>query len=199
MEEITLKSALGFGEQGYITIFKGDTDFYTDWFQNSGLKYAVRWGWYVPEGAEVPSPLPVGIEPIKLDWERVSWDEDTLLPDGKLKEVLNSLIYDKHGSEYIGAIGDKYTGELTVIKTAPYETPYGTTTVHVFEDSLGNQLTWNTTSKQLELGHSYLISGTIKDHSNFKNIHQTVLTRCKVEELECVKENTEESIVTQVD
>jgi len=182
MEKVNLRIALGFGEKGYITIFKGDTDFYDDWFRKSPARYTVRWGWYIPSDVEVPNPLPVGIEPIVLKWDEIA-NGDILIPEEQLKEKINSLLYDKSSSEYIGAIGDRYADEVVVVSAYPYESQYGISTIHVFEDTRGNQLVWNTTAKQLAVGGCYILTGTIKDHRNFKNVHQTVLTRCKVEEI----------------
>ena len=182
MEKANLRQALGFGEKGFITIFKGDTDFYDDWFRKSPARYAVRWGWYIPSDIEVPNPLPVGIEPIVLKWEDIAVG-DSFIPDDKLREKIDNLLYEKSGSEYIGAIGDRYADEVVVVGAYQYDTQYGVSTTHIFEDNHHNQLVWSTTSKQLEVGVYYILTGTIKDHRNFKNIHQTVLTRCRVEKI----------------
>lgn len=33
---------------------------------------------------------------------------------------------------------------------------------------------------EYEVGHKYLIKGSIKDHREYRNVKQTVITRCKV-------------------
>ena len=38
------KSVLGF-DNGYITIFKGETYDYKDWFKEHGARYTRYWGW----------------------------------------------------------------------------------------------------------------------------------------------------------
>ncbi len=48
------------------------------------------------------------------------------------------------------------------------------------EDAAGNVFVWITSSTRVRFdeGESYWIRGTIKDHKVYKNVKQTVLTRC---------------------
>ena len=64
------RDVLGFGEKGYIWIFKGATPGATyenlDWFRASPCRYTRVWGWYLGSDEAMPEPLPANIEPIKL-------------------------------------------------------------------------------------------------------------------------------------
>lgn len=99
-------------------------------------------------------------------------------------------------SEYIGAVGQKVSAEVTLINEFEYTNPYYRTTTYTYimKDDEGNVLIWKTTSTLMieyvnEKGHhrndvirkgdKMMISGKVKEHSEYKGTKQTVLTRCK--------------------
>lgn len=104
-------------------------------------------------------------------------------------------------SKYVGEIGDKIEMKVTFEHSAYWEqTPFcgfGTETMyaHTFKDAEGNKLVWkttkwigNTTTDEkgncdyafFEEGQELFLKGTIKEHSEYKEEKQTILTRCKV-------------------
>ena len=91
-------------------------------------------------------------------------------------------------SQHIGTVGEKVDIDAVLEKNAWFDVPsfsgFGTSTMHIytFRDSQGNALIWKT-SKGLgiENGEAVHIKGTIKEHSEYEDEKQTVLTRCKVE------------------
>ena len=176
-----LKEVLGF-TKGYITIFKGDTYSLLEWFQEEPkCRYHKFFGWYVTSEDELPT-LPAGLEPIQLKWEDVAFaDEDQLRPESQIKEHIDSLMYDPSPSKWQGEVGDRITRYLTVTKVA--ELPdgyYGPSTFFLFADEEGNEYTWTTAARKLELGESYEVTGTIKALQKYKGREQTVLTRCRI-------------------
>lgn len=176
----TTKEVLGF-TNGYITIFKGDTYSLLDWFREQEVcRFHNFWGWYVCSQDTLPEEIPAGIEPIQLKWENVAFvDEDTLKSETAIKEHINSLIYESTGSEWQGEVGDRIERQLTVTKVIPLDTGfYGPSTFHLFVDAEGNEYSWTTGSKTLEVGASYLTRGTIKELKIYHNSKQTVLSRC---------------------
>lgn len=177
------RDVLGFGEKGYIWIFRGDTYSALDWFHDSPCRYARTWGWYLPSDIEMPDPLPAGITPIKLEWDEVSLDGQ-LIPEEQVKAVADSKLYDAGVSKHIGKIGERLDLVLTCTKAIQSESAYGINYFYVFNSDDGNIFTWSTTAKVLEEGQKYHIHGTVKDHTSFRNNKQTVLTRCKVEDIE---------------
>ena len=177
------REILGFGDLGYIWLFKGNSYENLDWFQRNPTRFARMWGWYLPSDIEMPEPLPEGIEPIKLFWNEVSF-EDKLIDEKEIKNIADSKIYDEGKSHYIGKIGDRIDIEVTCTKAAPVENIYGFSTFHIFEDDDKNIYTWATAAKVLVVGGRYLLRGTVKDHTTYRNNKQTVLTRCKVLEEE---------------
>jgi len=86
-------------------------------------------------------------------------------------------------SFYFGTVGDKVELELTFKKVFWYDTQFGSMSIYIFEDADGHQFKWNTSSgfgTNLEEGDIVKIKGTIKEHSEYNGIKQTVLTRCKL-------------------
>ena len=108
-------------------------------------------------------------------------DEEQLRPESEIREYIDSLVYDPSPSRWQGEVGDRITRYLTVTKVA--ELPdgyYGPSTFFLFADEEGNEYTWTTAARKLELGESYEVTGTIKALQKYKGKEQTVLTRCRV-------------------
>jgi hypothetical protein len=99
-------------------------------------------------------------------------------------------------SNHIGSIGAKVSAEVTLDNIFQYEdfkySYYGTTHyTYIMQDADGNVLVWKTTSclmiwdevKQdndiIRKGDTLVISGKVKEHTEYKGVKQTVLTRCK--------------------
>lgn len=175
------RDVLGFGEAGYIWIFKGDTYSVLDWFKLSPCRYTKLWGWYLPSTEEMPEILPAGITPIKLEWDEVSFDGQ-LIPDKDITAIVDEKLYDPGTSVWIGKIGERLTLNLICVRAIEIDNMYGTSIFHTFSDEAGNIFTWSTTAKHLEEGHMYYMAGTVKDHTTYKAVKQTVLTRCTIKE-----------------
>ena len=117
---------------------------------------------------------------------------------------------EKAKSEYIGQVGDKIDMVVTVAFKTSYEFPsfrgYGTTEMMVYglKDENGNLLVWKTTSGYLAIekerwntdhtksiiesihaqkGDKIRIKATIKDHAEYKDQKQTIVTRVKTIEI----------------
>ena len=96
-------------------------------------------------------------------------------------------------SQHIGSIGEKIELDATLEKSAWFEIPsfrgFGTDTMHIytFRNSHGDAIIWKT-SKGLGIqnGEKVHVKGTIKEHSEYDNEKQTVLTRCRIEEVQDV-------------
>ena len=91
-------------------------------------------------------------------------------------------------SEWLGKTGEKIEVEATYERRAWYTCKsfrgYGTETmyIHTFKDASGNLIVWRTSNALVELdtGVSVTVKGTVKEHSDYKSMKETVLTRCKV-------------------
>lgn len=177
-KEFNQRIALGF-EKGYITIFKGDTYTWLDWFRQSNARYTNLWGWYIVSTEEIPADLPNDITPVRLDWEQVG-EGDSLKPDHCVKKVVNELVHDPSPSTYQGEIGDKIARDVVIRKVIPIENQWGVSFFHVMEDGDGNSYTWSTKTVSLEEGMNYSLTGKVKAHNMYNDyIPTTALNYCK--------------------
>lgn len=88
-------------------------------------------------------------------------------------------------SDYYGKIGDKIDITGKINRAGHYETQFGTVVIFKIIDADGNIFVWKTTTYiDIENDSFVNVRGTIKDHNEFRNEKQTVLTRCKI--TECV-------------
>ena len=177
------RDILGFGEKGFIWIFKGETYENLDWFRASPCRYTRVWGWYLPSDIEMPDPIPTNVEPIKLEWADVSLD-DQLIPEDQIVKVVDGMLYDAGESRHVGNIGDRVEFDGTCTRATINQSQFGISYFYVFESDEGNIFTWGTSARSLDEGVRYHVRGTVKEHTTFRNTQQTVLTRCKVEDIE---------------
>ena len=81
-------------------------------------------------------------------------------------------------SKHIGAIGDKiqFVGKPELLTS--YDTDFGVTRIYKFVVD-GDEIIWKT-GNYLDPNIAITLKGTVKEHSSFKNVPQTILTRCRV-------------------
>lgn len=121
-------------------------------------------------------------------------EEERLEAERKAEEVRQEALRlaeetRKANSQYIGNAGEKLEIKAVYLFSAFFKVQdfynrnsYTTVYIHNFSDENGNTLIWKTErSINIEKGFAVTIKGTIKDHSEYKNEKQTILTRCKVE------------------
>ncbi|MBR3674003.1 MAG: hypothetical protein IKN65_07010 [Clostridia bacterium] len=159
----------------------GSTYEIKDWLKEEGCKFCKELGWYSNKPLDVPEGY--GMVSIKFE-DAYEWFPITKRFEirKEAKEVadaaLSSLVPESH-SEFIGDIKERLR-DLCVTLTAArtIDGYYGMSTIYTF--TLGeNILTWITSSCQdIEIGDKVLLTGTVKDHTVYKGIKQTVLSRC---------------------
>lgn len=98
---------------------------------------------------------------------------------GLEKEAINSQD-DESNSVYVGKEGDKITIKARSARCmTSYETKYGTRRIYKIIGKDGNVYIWKTGNVIMESGN-ITVTGTIKDHTEFRGIKQTELTRCYI-------------------
>lgn len=85
----------------------------------------------------------------------------------------------KTPSKHFGTVGARGVFRLTVVGKNHFESDFGGTTLYRMTDVDGNAATWWTGTGNLEIGASYYLKGTIKEHADYKGTAQTVLSRCE--------------------
>lgn len=172
------KEVLGF-TNGYITIFKHNgMDEDNEWFRQSDARYARMWGWYFISTMELPKDLPEGVEPVQLPWELVGNPDGKLKSESEIRKGVDSLLYEKTNSQYIGEVGQRVELDVIVEKNISLNGNYGETHMHLLRSG-EDLLIWTTMAKNWAVGSSHHIKGTVKKHQEYRGENQTVLTRCK--------------------
>lgn len=176
------KDVLGF-KHGYITIFKGVKPEHEEWFELARIKLNRWWGWYIPSTEEVPKDLPLGVEPVRLDWGPIGNEEDRLIEHSLVVEhvrkvLLAASIKPDAKFEYPGKVGDRLEIIVKVIGRTDYETKYGKTYLFELQDQKGNYYKWKTAAKNWSVGTRHHIRGTVKEFDELNGEPATILTRC---------------------
>lgn len=176
----TQKEVLGFAE-GYITIFRGETFDHKEELKEAGARYTRWWGWGIAGGSKVPEIE--GLEPVRLDWETVGGPDGKCYTEDVVTAALEPILYGAGKSSYQGQVGERLRNiPVTVISCNTFASNYGAKQVITFEDNFENVYVWFTTSKQVDAGTNWLLTGTVKDHNTYKGVAQTILTRCSLVE-----------------
>lgn len=86
-----------------------------------------------------------------------------------------------HESHYVGTVGEKWHGNVRNFHPiASWDNGFGGTVyLYSFTDEDGNEMIWKA-SKGVEAASVSVLTGTVKEHKEYRGKAQTVLTRCKV-------------------
>jgi hypothetical protein len=85
-------------------------------------------------------------------------------------------------STYFGEVGKRYNFTATVAVARYVEGEWGTSTLLVLTDADGHRFKWFASgSKEVDVGASVAVRGTVKAHAEYKGAKETVLTRCALE------------------
>ena len=108
--------------------------------------------------------------------------------EAKRKAEEERIRAEKAISRYVGETGERITFEAVYEHSAWFEVPgpFGspeTRYVHNFRDEAGNKLIWKTgRGLGFDNGTKVKVRGTVKEHKEYREEKQTILTRCKVEQ-----------------
>ncbi len=102
-----------------------------------------------------------------------------------IQQANDDLRASESSSSYVGKIGDKIEVKARLTKCHSYDSTFNhhtvTTFINIFTDEAGNVYVWKSTAFfDAGLDDVVTLKGTVKDHSTYNGIKQTILTRCKV-------------------
>ena len=170
----------GFNKDGYTFIITGDSYAIKDELKDAGFRFDSVLKWHKAEDLGDFSDRVAKIEVSEVA-------EFNKYGEGHFKtsalEYVENIINPKEisNSEWIGEVGDRITfGEVMLERKSSFEGRFGYTNVYTFK--IGESiLTWfSTVNIDKEVGDSFCLIGTVKDHTEYKDVKQTVLTRCKI-------------------
>lgn len=99
------------------------------------------------------------------------------------KEKIDLREAEQFNSTYYGEVKEKIEVEVELKKINSFESYYGynnTNYIYTFKKD-SYTFTWITSKcLEIEIGEKIKLKGTIKEHKEFNDIKQTVLTRCKI-------------------
>lgn len=184
MNEKTFNSN-GFNSDGKTYVVLGETYPIKEQLKADGAKFNEKLGWYFTCPNDKYSTIQISIEQIADKDEIGRW---SLFDIWEVKEIIKQIKDEnapKTKSEYVGNIGDKIEIDVKLVKRSSFKTHftyYGEINyIYKFEDENENVFIWKTSSfLEIEEGESCKLIGKIKEHSEYKNTKQTVLTRCKI-------------------
>lgn len=157
-----------------------------DWLKENGAKFAPALNWYAAQ----PLDVPVGYGMVSIPFDSCfEWNcySQKFAPKEGAKEVADAArnsLYPESKSEWIGEIKERLRNlEVTYVSSRDIESYYGISILYTFKAG-ENILVWFCSGKGLpqniEVGDSFLLTGTVKDHKEYNGVKQTVLTRCSV-------------------
>ena len=102
---------------------------------------------------------------MRLNWEVVGGEDGKCYTEEVITKALEPILYEAGKSTYQGQIGERLRNiPVTVISCNTFSSNYGNKQVITFEDDYENIYVWFTTTKQVEAGSTWLLTGTVKDH-----------------------------------
>lgn len=164
----------------------GNTYPIKDSLKEKGCKYNPILNWFSTKPIEVENCVTVSVPTEKIyEWnnqfKRMEIREDAVeCFNAAVKSVLP-----QSKSEWQGEIGERLR-DIKVRLTAARSFPsnYGMCYVYSFVDEAENSYVWYASSfKGYLVDHNYMLTGTVKNHTEKYNQKQTILTRCKTTEI----------------
>lgn len=159
----------------------GSTYEIKDQLKEMGCKFNPAFGWYSAR----PIDVPTGYGMVSINfydayvWYPLSTRFELKDNAKEIADAAKATLEPESHSEYIGEIKERLR-DLKVILTAvrSFDGFYGTSFLYTF--SCGeNILVWITSScKDIEIGDEIFLTGTVKEHSVYKGVKQTKLSRC---------------------
>ena len=196
----------GFNENGKTYCILGNTYDKKDELKALGAKWDNLLGWHMAEAPVGFETIEIDVDEEFFkdiygryygmgDARRLRVGEEKA--SEKIKEANEALKARENASnpsKHYGEVGKRVKGlKLTYKGCKVWDNPYdyyGCTYLHKFMDESENVFIWKTSNclehivddeyKQIEEGETVELTATIKEHSEYNGIKQTVLTRCKV-------------------
>ena len=170
-------------ENPVIYMIVGNTYSIKDELKEMGCRFDRALGWYSAHPIEIPEGYFIATLPFDeaFDWNALN--KRFYIKEGvkEVAEAAQMKVMPESKSEYIGEVKDRLRDlSVTLTGVRQMDGYYGTTTIYTFEMG-DNVLVWMTsTSQNIEVGEHVLLTGTVKEHSEFRGVKQTKLSRCKI-------------------
>lgn len=170
-------------DKEFIYMVLGDTFPIREDLKEKGAFYISLLGWYF---AEKPSDY----QTAEIMVSRLIWFNDlgeVYRKDDEeiIQFIKNVRLENEYQSQYVGEVGERIEIELNFIAGFWLESynHYGSPCINKMKDQQGNIFIWKTGRNlrhDVNEEGKVKLKATIKEHSDFREEKQTILTRCKV-------------------
>ena len=178
--DFNARQAFGFGEEGFITLYKGHPS--EEWFDNEHihLRRNLTFGYYTPGRLELPS-LTGDIEPIRLYWEEVAVEGNKMKPHEEVQKYVNTLLMPTSNSksQYQGSENVWLQKEVIVREKKSADSRYGTKHTYTLVDAENNTYIWETGTKDYSIDMAVSLKMKVKAHKEIEGEKCTVVWYCK--------------------
>ena len=174
------RHAFGFGDEGFITIYKGRN--VEEWANadRHNIYYNCTFLYYTPGRLERPRIID-GITPIKLTWEEVMDYDTRMKSHEEVKKYVDNLLLldDNSKSQYQGVEDEWLQKEVKVREKKSRDSRYGTKHTYSLADAQGNIYIWETGAKDYENNQAVSLKMKVKEHKEINGEKVTVVWYCK--------------------
>ena len=176
----------GFNEDGYTYVVKGETYSIKEELKADGFRFNKVLMWH--QGTPPASYIEEGrVE--EIHWSVLigffAWGDGYYFPNAE--EIVKSRTTIKE------EVPESYWYEEDVLEEVPvslktkvsYVGKYGLSYIYTFVSEQDNYFVWFTTKElEMEQNTNCLLSGKVKNRQTYNGINQTIVTRCKVKEVD---------------
>lgn len=173
----------GFNENEETYIVLGNSYSIKDQLKEAGWHYNGQLRrWMKGEQTGVPA----GYEVLKISAAEIlefsAWGEGHFFSNAKdIIDTYEKDILPEEPSEWVGKVGEKISPTVvTITRIGHIEGRYGLTTIYTFKDANSNIYVWFTsTNFQKDVGDTFSIVASVKDHTEYNGVKQTKIIRVK--------------------
>lgn len=159
----------------------GSTYEIKDQLKELGCKFNPTFGWYSTQPIDIPEGY--GMTNINFYdvyvWYPLSKRFELKDKAKEIADAAKAKLEPESHSEYEGEVKERLRDlHVTLTAVRSFDGFYGTSFIYTFIHG-ENVLVWMTSScKDIEVGDEIFLTGTVKEHSEYKGIKQTKLSRC---------------------
>ena len=175
----------GFNKNEETYIVLGDSYSIKDQLKDAGFRYnGTLHRWMKGEPIGIPQDYKGDVIKVSATdiLEFSAWGEGHFFSNAKEiidnieKETLPEVI-----TEWKGEIGERLTVKVFLAGAREYQNQWGYGIIYTFKDDDNGVYVWFTkVDINKEVGDSFTLVGTVKDHKTYNDIHQTIVNRCKI-------------------
>ena len=176
--DFNARYAFGFGEKGYILIYKGKN--VEEWFEDdpTNIRYNLTFGYYTPSRLNPPKVID-GIQVAKLEWKDVMAHDDRMKSHEEVSKIIASMFNNEVTSAFQGKINEWLQKTVTIKEKKSKDSHFGTKHTYTLEDSEGNTYIWETGAKDYAVAQIVSLKMKVKEHKEMNEEKITVVWYCK--------------------